>query len=215
MEILIKNFSFGYSSKKILNNISMKISSGSVLLILGRNGAGKTTLVKGILNKLNIGRNNIFINNTDVVDFKHWDKVSYVPQDLNISGFPINVNEFLIAFNRNHNENDVNKILKKLNIEKLKYKNLNKLSGGELRRVFIARGLINEISLLIMDEPMNAIDEASFIDIKNLIKEISSMGITTLIITHDFKELKKVASHVVEIDSGVNFYGSCEEYERR
>ncbi len=215
MEIKVKDFSFGYTSKKILKKISLKISSGSTLLVLGHNGAGKTTLIKGILNKLNISKGKIFLDNIDVTEFKQWDKVAYVPQNLEIVGFPINVQEFLIAFDKNHSEKNVNKILNKLNIINLKKKNLNKLSGGEQRRVFIARALLNNISLIIMDEPMNAIDESSVEDIKNIIREISCMGITSIIITHDFKELKDVSTNVVEIEGSVKFFGTCDEYAGR
>lgn len=212
MEVNVSNLYFDYFDKNVLNDISFSVNNSDVLLILGHNGAGKTTLINILLKKLKAKSGNVYYDKVPIDEFNDFTKIGYVPQEVEVSGFPITVKEFLLTFNRSHNIKEVDKVLQKLDIMHLKNKSMLNLSGGEKRRVYIARSMLNEISLLIMDEPLTAIDKSSIERVRHNLAELKELNIPIIIVTHNFFELKDIATHVLELENGVKFFGTKEEY---
>ena len=182
--IELKNVSFQYDYTQVLKNISFKVEEGDFLALLGPNGSGKSTLLKIILGLLKpmSGEVKLFgeLGNT----FTHREWIGYVSQKSNSfnSGFPATVHEVVKSgltkslglFKRPTKQANVQVIeaLKAVGMEQFASRNIGELSGGQQQRVFIARALVAQPKLLILDEPTVGIDHEnvqSFYDMLNFI----------------------------------------------
>ncbi|WP_241761710.1 ABC transporter ATP-binding protein, partial [Fusobacterium nucleatum] len=195
MKLEIKNLSFSYKNKEILNNISFKVYSGTLLSILGANGAGKTTLIKCINGILKLKKGEVLIDekNFNNKSLKEKSKImSYVPQIT--SSFDIDLTVFdtvllgrvphkTFKFSEWDKQIALNNI-KKLDLEKYLFSYVGELSGGEKQRVLIARALTQEPKILILDEPISNLDLKFQLEtmkiLKNLAKEDNLIVITIL-----------------------------------
>ena len=197
MEIVAKNLSFSYDKKnKIFENLSFNLTNGDIMTIIGKNGVGKTTLLRCLMNMLTFDSGNFFI---DDIELKHmdrktlWKYISYVPQ--NKSSYS-NFTVFdTILFGRIKNINYISKP-NKIDIEKteqtiaefeldyIKNKICNELSGGEYQMVLIARALVSDPQILILDEPESNLDYNNQMKILNVIKKLSNSGKTCIFNTH-------------------------------
>ncbi|WP_390564383.1 metal ABC transporter ATP-binding protein, partial [Staphylococcus pseudintermedius] len=143
---------------------------GQFLAIVGPNGAGKSTLLKLILGILPIQKGEIYIDGESYNKKLTTDKISYVSQKASsvTAGFPATVKEVVLSgltrrkklFKWFSKEDDhkVDQVLERLNISTLKHKNIAQLSGGQQQRVLIARALVSDPAVLVLDEPTNGID---------------------------------------------------------
>jgi len=197
MKLEIKNLSFSYKNKEILNNISFEVYSGTLLSILGANGAGKTTLIKCINGILKFKKGEVLIDekNFNNKSLKEKSKImSYVPQIT--SSFDIDLTVFdtvllgrvphkTFKFSEWDKQIALNNI-KKLDLEKYLFSYVGELSGGEKQRVLIARALTQEPKILILDEPISNLDLKFQLEtmkiLKNLAKE-ENLIVTTIL--HD------------------------------
>ncbi|EGQ79465.1 iron(III) ABC superfamily ATP binding cassette transporter, ABC protein [Fusobacterium animalis ATCC 51191] len=195
MKLEIKNLSFSYKNKEILNNISFEVYSGTLLSILGANGAGKTTLIKCINGILKFKKGEVLIDekNFNNKSLKEKSKImSYVPQIT--SSFDIDLTVFdtvllgriphkTFKFSEWDKQIALNNI-KKLDLEKYLFSYVGELSGGEKQRVLIARALTQEPKILILDEPISNLDLKFQLEtmkiLKNLAKEENLIVITIL-----------------------------------
>lgn len=209
MNIDIKNLSVKFNNEYVLKNLSLEIKPKSYVCITGHNGAGKSTLIKSILKEIPVSKSKIFLDNTDINDFNNFSNIGYVPQNLKFINFefPITVFEFLICFSKNKNKEHINSLLKDLNIIHLRDKDINDLSGGEQRRVFVTRSILNDISLLILDEPNIGIDKKNEQIIYKFLQKLNKKGITILIITHNYEDVAKYATHHINMDLDDVFIG--------
>lgn len=168
---------------------------------MGANGSGKTTLLRAILDLIPIAHGEIEVN---------FKKVAYVPQRLPaVSGIPISVFESVstglldgkfIIFSKKAQKTKVLETLRMLEIEDLATKSLAKLSGGQLRRVMIARALVSAPDLLLLDEPTAGLDHNSQIRLFDNLQELKQSGVTILLITHELGALAKLVDRAVILD---------------
>jgi zinc transport system ATP-binding protein len=177
-----------------LKNISLQVAEGSFLGIIGPNGGGKTTLLKVILGLIEpeTGEIKIFGRPLD----QAVDKIGYVPQISNFDrNFPISVLDVVlmarlggrVRFFHQYKKEDIEKaeaVLEQLNLLQLKDRQIGKLSGGQLQRVLIARGLTVEPEILLLDEPTANVDASSTSQIYQLLKELNKEK-TIIVVTHD------------------------------
>jgi ABC-type Fe3+/spermidine/putrescine transport system ATPase subunit len=199
-------------SKKLgvfhLTDINLEISEGTYYVLLGRSGSGKSQLLELIagLNKPDAGK--IWLDGEDITDKKLQKRgIGLVFQDYAI--FP-NMTVFgNIAYALNSNNTDkrivkekVVKVAGELNISHLLGRSTHHLSGGELQRVALARTLITSPRLLLLDEPMASIDASLKDDIKRLLRNLNSQGLTIIHVTHDYREAISLASRVGVIHNG-------------
>ncbi len=191
----INNLTFSYKKKLVFKNINFNVNPGEIVSILGLNGSGKSTLLKTIA-KIEIPeKGSIYIDSQNIMKLKGKElakKIGYLPQKSN--GEYITVYDAIllgrkIFFKLNPSNRDylvVDKIIDLLNIKKIASKFTNELSGGELQKVFIARALVQEPKILLLDEPINHLDIFSKIEIMELIKNIvKSKNLIALIVLHD------------------------------
>ncbi|MGJ5847092.1 ABC transporter ATP-binding protein [Enterococcus sp. G203Y] len=212
--IEVKNLSFSYKEKSIFENISFDLKDGEILSILGPNGAGKTTLIKCLSGLLSPTNGMCMLLNKG----KDKAKISYVPQAKKLN-FSYNVLEFVsfgcssmhAYFAKPSIEDFIKskKILNDLGIAKLLKKNINEISGGELQMCYIAKALVSNPDILILDEPEANLDFKNQIKIMDLLIDISKMYNTTVIInTHFLNYAKKISDKCLIIKKGSYKFGS-------
>ncbi len=195
--IEINNLSFKFDNgKELFKNINFSLDAGDFACIFGKNGSGKSTLLKLILNLIENTESKIKINTTSI---------SYIPQSINFNkDFPITVKEFL---KYNSKELKVPFAHAKALIEKYDLSSclnllIGKLSGGQLQKLMLVRSLLRDITLLIVDEPTNNLDEESKIVIYDNLKELNDQNITILVVEHNKDLAVKYSNKVFHIGEG-------------
>src|SRR5699024_6913387 len=161
----LKNISFSYGDRQVLEDVNLSIPKGDFLGLVGPNGGGKTTLIKIILGLLKPDKGDVKILNEPLTSFKQWNRIGYVSQKANSfnKGFPATVFEVVsmgltakigyFRFMRKKDKAKVLQAIKDVDMEEYTYENIGKLSGGQQQRIFIARALVGNPEILILDEP--------------------------------------------------------------
>ncbi len=214
-----------YREGRVLEDISFQIERGEYVGIVGPNGSGKSTLIKALLGLVTIGTGSARLFGTPLSGFRDWHKVGYLPQSLHLVNpvFPATVHETvglgllsLKRFPKRLNRDDIGKIdiiLDELGISDLKYKLIGELSGGQLQRVLLARAIVNDPELLVLDEPTAALDPETRDRFYAMIADINrTRGVTVLLVTHDSGAIGKHASKMLYLDKKLLFYGSFEQF---
>lgn len=214
--IEIKNLKFGYNENLILKDINLNLEKGDFAVISGENGSGKSTLIKLILGELKKDSGTIKLFGIDMEEFKNFDKIGYVPQ-LNDSvkvAFPVSCREY-VGLNlykefsifktiKKESKVKVENIFSTLKINNLIDRPFNKLSGGQAQRVMIARAMVNNPDILILDEPTVGIDQKSKEDFLDLLVHLNTHhNISILMITHEMEILGDYVDKVFRLKGGV------------
>lgn len=215
-QIEIKNLKFGYNENQILKNVNLSLGEGDFAVISGKNGSGKSTLIKLILGELKKDEGTIKLFGIDMEDFKNFDKIGYVPQvnEAIKVAFPVSAREY-VGLNLYKEFSIFNTITKKskskientfstLKIKDLIDRPFNKLSGGQAQRVMIARALVNNPDILILDEPTVGIDQKSKENFLDLLVHLNTHhNISILMITHEMEILGDYVDKVFKLKDGV------------
>jgi zinc transport system ATP-binding protein len=195
--IRLANLSFSFDSQTILSDVSFTIKERDFVGLIGSNGAGKTTLLRMIVGLTRPQRGEISLFGTPLDQFKDWSHIGYVPQRNHFNPlFPATVREVVLSglygrkkLFRRLSKEDVNRCedaLGALKIQDLGDKRIGALSGGQQQRVFLARALINNPKLLILDEPLSGIDMETQQSFFHMIKHMHQRhNITFLMVSHD------------------------------
>ena len=198
---LSKNFKRGNREFSVLKDVNLSVNDGEFVYITGRSGSGKTTLLNLVAGFLHPTSGRVFFNGEDINSFDD-EKISkyrnsiigYVPQQLGmIDNLTVLENVMLpyYFFNKEGSSKErASMLLDKVGILNLKDEFPNNLSGGELKRVLIARALINNPKILILDEPTSDLDISTTNDIIKLLSKINSEGVSILMVTHELDLLK-------------------------
>lgn len=203
--ITIKNLYFSYTKENdLLKNIDLNIPNGIYLSILGENGSCKSTLIKLILGLLKPNKGSITLDS---------NKISYVPQRLDNfnADFPITVKELLSCHAKTvgiKNPNCIPDSLKKVNMLEFSNNLIGNLSGGQQQRIFIARALMGDPDLIILDEPSTGIDEKSQSEIYPLLQSLNKdFGKTIISVEHNTKIALKYSTHILKVENAnMNLY---------
>lgn len=205
--IKIENLTFEYPDTAVLKNVNFSLYKGDFLGIIGANGAGKSTLIKLILGLLSPDYGDITLFGTDF--FKSRKKIGYVSQKANSfnTDFPATVTEVVRAnlfpnkgLFKPYTKKDNEKVFSALELVGMlqhKDKLIGSLSGGEQQRVFIARALVREPELMLMDEPTVGIDARSVNEIMEIIKKLNRSGMTIIMTNHDTPTLLEVSNKLL------------------
>ncbi|MDO5515969.1 MAG: metal ABC transporter ATP-binding protein [Clostridium sp.] len=198
--INIKNLCFSYiKGNDLIKDINLDIPNGSYVSILGENGSCKSTLVKLILGLLKPDSGIIEVNSS---------RTSYVPQRLDSfnSDFPLTVKELLASHVKAlklKNKDIVDNVLNEVNMIDFKNNLIGNLSGGQQQRIFIARALIGDPDLIILDEPSTGVDEKSQNEIYPLLKNLNeAKGKTIISVEHNSKTALKYSTHILKVENG-------------
>lgn len=217
--ITVNNVSFSYQQKQILKDISFSVKERDFIGLIGTNGAGKTTMLRLIVGLLKPTSGTISLFGEPMSSFKAWEKIGYVPQKNNLNPlFPATVREVVLSgligkrkwFGMYSKEEQLkcNDALMAMGVEDLANKRIGQLSGGQQQRVFLARALINNPSLLILDEPTIGIDAQTQESFFHMIKHMHQHhNITFVMVSHDMEMIKGYLGNEPANQIGkLNFY---------
>ena len=195
MKLSVKDLSFSYGGRKVLDRISFDVEDNSIVSILGPNGVGKTTLLRCLCNLHRPQEGSILVDGTDVLTLSGRElakHIGYVPQ----STKPVRTTVFDTALigRRPYMEGGVTKrdmeitegVLDALGLTGLSMRYANEISGGEYQKVQIARAMVQEPEILILDEPTNNLDIANqHVTMHAILNAVSSRGMCTIMTMHD------------------------------
>ena len=209
---LSKSFARGKNSFFAVKDVDFSISASDFVFIVGRSGSGKTTFLNLISGILDPTQGQVFFEDEDISSmsdtaksFYRNESIGFVPQSLaylpNLSVFD-NVRVPFFLFNRDgDSEGRALSLLELMDIAHLKNEMPQNLSGGEVKRMLIARALMNSPKLLIADEPTANLDKETSETVMNLIKSVNKLGTAVLIVTHD-SEILDENSTIYKMDDG-------------
>ncbi|ASJ02044.1 iron ABC transporter ATP-binding protein [Thermococcus profundus] len=207
--IRARNLRYSYNGAEVLRGLDLEIGEGDFVVILGPNGAGKSTLLKCLSGILKCSGVEVFEKPIGEYQRDELAKlISYVPQRTE-PGFMTVFDTVLLGrrpyMGLRPSKRDVEAVrsaLKKLGIEHLALKITNRLSGGELQKVGVARALAQEPKILMMDEPTNNLDIKSQLEVMRIAREFSSEGNTSILVMHDVNLALRFAERFVFMKNG-------------
>ena len=218
MLINCENLSFGYDGHVVVQGLNFSVEAGDFLLIVGENGSGKSTLIKGLMRLINPMEGTINFSS----DFKQ-SQTGYLSQQIAAKqDFPAGVFEIvlsgnlgkkgILSFYTQAEKRKAEEKLRLLDIEDLKGRCFRELSGGQQRRVLLARSLCAAERLLVLDEPFAGLDPLISAELYRLLEKINrETGMTTIMVSHDI-DSANFATRVLHLEERQLFFGGMEDY---
>jgi len=221
----VKNLSYTYQvtststfSSRVLDSISFSVNEGDLLGVIGPNGAGKTTLFSCMLGLLKDYRGEIRIFDQDIrKNSSVLKSIGYIPQQKSIEQtFPATVDEIVslgMIGKENISKEKVASSLKMVDLSDQMHKRIGELSGGQQQRVLIAKALVSEPKLLILDEPTTSVDAETQNKFYTLIKNLNQKNNISIIwASHDLDAVNKIANKVMCLNRTMFFHGDTSEF---
>jgi len=219
--LVINKISKTYGNKTVVRDITLNIKSGEIVGLLGPNGAGKTTTFYMIVGLVKADSGTILLDKVDIsslpIYLRGQKGISYLPQEASIFR-GMNVEDNLLSIiemvetEKNKHEIILQNLLNEFDINHVRKSKSIVLSGGERRRLEIARTLASNPKYLLLDEPLTGIDPVSIEEIKEIIKKLKKKNIGILITDHNVRETLKIVDRVYIVNEGSLFFeGSPDE----
>ncbi|MDD2318568.1 MAG: metal ABC transporter ATP-binding protein [Geobacteraceae bacterium] len=223
--ISIKGLCFSYQGNEVLHDITCAIKAGDYVGVVGPNGSGKSTLMRCLLGLNRVDTGTIELFGAPQAAFTAWERIGFLPQALQLfnPNFPATVEEIVRLgrlsrkrFPRRFDSTDTTattRALEVMGISSIRDKLIGELSGGLRQRALLARALVNEPDILILDEPTTALDPETRESFYATLQDLNSnSGTTVLLVTHDSATVGIYASKLLYLDKKLIFYGSFEEF---
>jgi zinc transport system ATP-binding protein len=225
--IRVENLVFKYNRLEVLSDLSFSVNAGDYVGLVGPNGSGKSTLIKAILGLLSPSSGRVSLFGHAASDMKDRERVGYLPQKMSFfnPNFPATVRETvalgLVSTKKfpkrmgSGDEEAIDRALEMLHISDLKREMIGALSGGQQQRVFIARALVNEPEVLLLDEPTTALDPETRDGFFELLGSLNTQKrVTVMLVTHDLGTIGKFAQKLLYMDKRIIFYGGFDDFCR-
>ena len=207
-----ENLAKSYKSRQVVKDVSLTVKTGQVIGLLGPNGAGKTTTFYMVVGLVKSDKGGIFIDDDDLtLDPMHMRArkgIGYLPQEASIFR-KLSVRDNIMAvlqtrseLNNDQREEELEHLLEEFHITHIRDSQGMALSGGERRRVEIARALAANPKFILLDEPFAGVDPISVIDIKKIIEQLKSRGLGVLITDHNVRETLDVCERAYIVSHG-------------
>jgi len=214
----MENVTFGYNTENVLQDVNLKIEPGDFTAMIGPNGGGKTTLLKLILGLLKQDKGVIRV--TGQTTKKASSCIGYVPQDVHInSNFPITAIDVVLmgklspkkrwAGKSTSDRKDAMDALERMEMTPYAHKKFGQLSGGQRQRIFIARALVTNPLLLLLDEPTASIDTKGQADFFELLKTLNK-DVTVLVVSHDLLVVSRYVKSVACVNKRLHYHDQAE-----
>ncbi len=203
-----------YKGRKVVSGVSLKVNEGEIVGLLGPNGAGKTTTFYMLVGLVHPDSGKVLLNSTDITNFPMYTRaqmgVAYLPQEpsvfrkLSVRDNILGVLEILPNYkgDRKKQLKRVDELIEDLNLGKVRESIAMTLSGGERRRVEIARALACDPKFILLDEPFAGIDPIVVGDLQSLVKLLSKRGIGVLITDHNVRETLNICERAYILSGG-------------
>ena len=210
-----------YGKKSVIRDVSLKISQGEVVGLLGPNGAGKTTCFYMIVGLVKVGSGSIFLNQLDITHMPIYQRarlgIGYLPQEASIfRGMNVEDNIYSILEiaeeNASKRKEKLEELLEEFSITHIRKSHALALSGGERRRVEIARALATNPDFILLDEPFAGVDPIAVNDIRKMVMQLKNRDIGVLITDHNVRETLSIVDRAyIVYDGAILTSGSKEE----
>ncbi|MEW5952306.1 MAG: metal ABC transporter ATP-binding protein [Bacillota bacterium] len=216
----IKEVSFSFGTRPVLENVSLKIEAGDFLLLIGPNGSGKTTLLKIMLGLIKPWQGRVCLFGRELGSFRDWYRVGYVSQKATgfDARFPATAEEVVLAgriarsgLGRRLGAGDREAALEALRVvgmEDCRNALIGNLSGGQQQRVFIARALAGNPELLVLDEPSAGLDSRAMDSFYAMLGKLNQAGITVVTVSHDIGAVPGEVNRVACVNRRLVCHGS-------
>jgi lipopolysaccharide export system ATP-binding protein len=211
-----------YRGRKVVDNVSIWVKQGEVVGLLGPNGAGKTTSFYMIVGLISPDSGRVMLDDQDITPLAMYQRarkgISYLPQEASVFR-KLSVEDNLTAIlqasrrdlNRRQRRERMNQLIEQLGLEQVRKSKGYVLSGGERRRVEIARSLVIEPSFLLLDEPFSGIDPIQVLELQKIIFDLKQSGIGILVTDHNVRETLAVTDRAYIINEGRIFRSGSPE----
>ncbi len=207
----VKNIQKNYGKKTVIRDVSLEILKGEVVGLLGPNGAGKTTSFYMIVGLVEVNGGNIFLGDIDITKMPMYQRarlgISYLPQEASIFR-DMNVEDNIYSILQISEANGVKRkekleeLLQEFSITHIRKSHALSLSGGERRRVEIARALATNPSFILLDEPFAGVDPIAVGDIRQMVTHLKNRGIGVLITDHNVRETLSIVDRAYIVYDG-------------
>ena len=214
------NISKSFNKRRVVNNISLKINQGEIIGLLGPNGAGKTTTFLMMLGIYKPETGRILLDDKDItrepVYIRAREGISFLPQEPSVfKGLTVKENILaVLQMNRSSNGSvrDIDEVIEEMGLSELTDRKAYVLSGGERRRLEIARSLVLSPDFLLLDEPFAGIDPIQIKEIRNMIVTFREKGLGIIITDHNVREILKITDRSYIVNKGeVIFQGESDK----
>jgi lipopolysaccharide export system ATP-binding protein len=203
-----------YRGRKVVDDVDLEVGQGEVVGLLGPNGAGKTTTFHILVGLARPDSGRVLLDGNDITDLPMYLRarsgISYLPQEPSVFR-QLTVEENLLAvletlpLTPEQQRDRLEELLAKMGLEAVRYNRAYTLSGGERRRLEIARSLVLEPAFILLDEPFSGIDPLTVMDIQKIIADLSAAGIGVLVTDHNVRETLSATDRAYIINSGKIF----------
>ena len=220
----VEDMTVAYTTKPVLWDVDMKVPIGSLAAIVGPNGAGKSTLLKAMLGLLTVisGSVKFYIDHHLAMDKNDYKKIAYVPQSGSVDwDFPTTVLDVVLMGHYGHlgwfkrpSKKDKElalSMIEKMGMSDYVNRQIRQLSGGQQQRVFLARALVQEADIYLMDEPFKGVDKTTEHAIISLLQEIKARGKTVIVVHHDLNTVPQYFDWVTMVNKQTVAYGPVAE----
>lgn len=220
--ISVRDVTVHYGDVLALDHATLDIQSGRVCGLVGMNGSGKSTLFKTIMGLLRPDSGTALVNGENPTKARKSGIVGYVPQSEDVDwAFPVTVRDVVMTgryghmgFTRHAKRSDhdaVDHALERVELTEYANRQIGQLSGGQKKRAFVARGIAQGATILLLDEPFAGVDKRSEATITRLLRELADDGATILVSTHDLHALPNLADEAVLLMRRVLMHGDPNE----
>ncbi|RUA10699.1 MAG: LPS export ABC transporter ATP-binding protein [Bacillota bacterium] len=211
MILTVRNLSKSYNNHRVVDRVSFDVPPGSVIGLLGKNGAGKTTTFRMTMGLIRSDQGQVFFNGEEISNLPMYQRarrgMGYLPQDTSVfRGLTVRQNLIAILETRPLSEPERNvrlgELIEEFGLARVADSKAEFLSGGEKRRLEVARALVSEPDLILLDEPFSGIDPIAVADLQKMIRTLSERGIGVLLTDHNVRETLNVCDRSFIIYDG-------------
>ncbi len=220
--IKVEDVAVRYDDVVALDGVTLSVEPGTITGLIGMNGSGKSTLFKTIMGVVRPQRGRVLLNGHDPARARRSGLLGYVPQSEDVDwSFPVAVRDVVMMGRYGHlgitrrpraaDHAAVAEALDRVEMSEYADRQIGQLSGGQRKRVFVARAIAQRAEILLLDEPFAGVDKRSEATIVRLLRELAADGRTVLVSTHDLHALPRLADEAVLLLRHVLFHGDVAE----
>jgi manganese/zinc/iron transport system ATP- binding protein len=214
--LVLRDLGAGYGDGLVLRDVTLAIAPGTLVGVIGPNGSGKSTLLKAILGLTPVVRGGVELDGRPIAGQRH--RIAYVPQREAVDwSFPVTAEQVVgmgrypqLGWLRMPGARDrdaVREALRRVGMDHLADRQIGSLSGGQQQRVFLARALVQEAAVLLLDEPMTGVDQATEQVIVSLLRDLRDGGTTILHASHDLESAADLSDRLCFVNGRVVAFG--------
>ncbi|SDL09914.1 zinc transport system ATP-binding protein [Halarsenatibacter silvermanii] len=213
--VRLRNVRFSYEEEKAVRDVNLKLEKGDFAAFIGPNGSGKSTVIKMLMGALEPDEGRVEVLEKDVTRLRDWTDIGYISQEVREfnQSFPATVREIVgsnlynemgfFRFLNDRLEEKIHRALKLVDMENFRGRRIGNLSGGQQQRVFIARMMVNDPELILLDEPLSGVDIKTQDEFYRIIGDINSeLNKTVIMVSHDVNVISSHANYVVCFENG-------------